>query len=154
MSVLGALPAGATLPATALAEFHGVSESYLLKHLKTLVGAGLLESVPGPRGGYRLARPAAEVTFLDVVQAVEGREPAFRCTEIRCNAPLAGPLPACYRRPCTINATMLQAEAAWRAVLRQRTIADLVASLGETLPAGRLRAATEWLTPHVRLPGG
>ncbi len=47
-SVLAALPPRATLPAKALAEFHGVSESYLLKHLKALVEAGVFESVPGP----------------------------------------------------------------------------------------------------------
>ena len=150
-SVLAALPGGATLPAKALAEFHGVSESYLLKHLKALVAAGLFESVPGPKGGYRLARPAAEITFLDVAQAIEGRGPAFRCTEIRCRAPIGDP-PACFRRPCAINVTMLQAEAARRDVLRQRTIADMVAALGDTLPASRRRAAEQWLAPHVRVP--
>ena len=150
-SVLAALPAGATLPAKALAEFHGVSESYLLKHLKALVEAGVFESVPGPKGGYRLARPAAEITFLDVAQAIEGREPAFRCTEIRRRAPLGDP-PACFRKPCAINVTMLEAEAAWRDVLRRRTIASLVASLAETFPARRLRAAERWLAPQVRVP--
>ncbi len=150
-SVLAALPEGATLPGKALAEFHGVSESYLLKHLKALVAAGLFESVPGPRGGYRLSRPASEITFLDVTQAIEGREPAFRCTEIRCRAPIGDP-PACYRKPCAINVTMLEAEAAWRDVLRRRTIADMVAALAEKLPASRLRAAEQWLAPHVRVP--
>ena len=54
--VLAGLAPGATLPGKALAEYHGVSESYLLKHLKALTAAELLVSVPGPRGGYRLAR--------------------------------------------------------------------------------------------------
>jgi Rrf2 family protein len=151
MSVLAALPAGATLPAKALAGFHGVSESYLLKHLKALVAGGLLESVPGPRGGYRLARAADAITFLDVVQAIEGRAPAFQCTEIRRRAPIPGG-PACFRGACAINVTMLRAEAAWRDVLRGHTIAELAASLGATLPPSRVRDATEWLTPHVRLP--
>ena len=151
LSVLAALPVGATLPAKALAEFHGVSESYLLKHLKALVAAGLLESVPGPRGGYRLARAATAITFLDVAQAIEGPEPAFRCTEIRRRAPFDAP-PGCFRAACTINVTMLQAEAAWREVLRKRTIADLATSI-ETLPAAWLRDATAWFTPHVRMPG-
>jgi Rrf2 family protein len=151
-SVLAALPAGATLPAKALAEFHGVSESYLLKHLKALVADGLLESVPGPRGGYRLARPAEQITFLDVTQAIEGRDPAFRCGEIRRRAPIPGG-PACFRGACAINVTMLQAEAAWREVLRRRTIAEIAASIATTLPASRVRDATAWMTPHVRIPG-
>ena len=43
-AILGGLPPGATLPGKALAEFHGVSESYLLKHLKALTAADLLEN--------------------------------------------------------------------------------------------------------------
>lgn len=150
--VLAALPDGATLPAKALAEFHGVSESYLLKHLKALVAAGLFESVPGPRGGYRLARAASEITFLDVAQAIEGRGPAFRCTEIRCRAPIGEP-PACFRRPCAINVTMLEAEAAWRDVLRRRTVAEVASAIAATLPASRRHAAAQWFAPHVRVPG-
>ena len=80
--VLAGLAPGATLPGKALAEYHGVSESYLLKHLKALTAAELLVSVPGPRGGYRLARPPQRITLLDVVQAIDGTQPAFRCTEI------------------------------------------------------------------------
>jgi Rrf2 family protein len=151
MSVLAALPRRATVPARALAEFHGVSESYLLKHLKSLVAGGLLESVPGPSGGYRLARPAAEISFLDVTQAIDGAEPAFRCTEIRRRAPIAGG-PLCFRGACTINVTMLQAEAAWRDVLRRRTVAELARGIAATLPASRVRDATRWFADHVRLP--
>ena len=44
-----------------IAEFHGVGAPYLSKHLQTLARAGILESVAGARGGYRLARPAAEI---------------------------------------------------------------------------------------------
>jgi len=87
--VLAGLAPGATLPGKALAEYHGVSESYLLKHLKALTAAELLVSVPGPRGGYRLARPPERITLLDVVQAIDGTQPAFRCTEIRQRGPLA-----------------------------------------------------------------
>ena len=152
-TILAALPPGATLPARALAEFHGVSESYLLKHLKAVVAAGVFESVAGPRGGFRLARPAAAITFLDVAQAIEGREPAFRCTEIRCRAPLGDP-PSCFRTPCAVNVTMLEAEAAWRDVLRRRTIADMAATLGDTVPAERRRAAEQWFAPYVRVPAG
>ena len=45
--------------ATRLAEYHGVPAPYLAKHLQALSRAGIVESSPGPRGGYRLARPAA-----------------------------------------------------------------------------------------------
>ena len=45
---------------------------FLLRPLKALVTAGLLRSAPGPGGGYRLGRPAARITLLEVVEAVDG----------------------------------------------------------------------------------
>lgn len=137
------------LSATALAEFHGVSASYLLKHLQALAGAGILQSVPGPKGGYRLAKSPEAITLLDIVLAVEGRHPAFRCSEIRQRgpAPLAAPF---YRAPCAVNAAMLKAEQAYRAELRKVTIADLGkqpdASLGEAI----CRRAGDFLELHER----
>jgi Rrf2 family protein len=56
----------------AAAAAHGIPERFLLKCLKPLVSAGVLRSVKGPNGGYRLARPAGEVTLLEVVEAVDG----------------------------------------------------------------------------------
>ncbi len=56
-----------------IAEKRGISDRFLLKVLKPLVTAQVLVSVKGPNGGYRLARPAGEITMLEVVEAVEGR---------------------------------------------------------------------------------
>jgi Rrf2 family protein len=55
-----------------IAEKRHIPERFLLKVLKPLVSAQLLTSVKGPNGGYRLARPANEITVLDVLEAVEG----------------------------------------------------------------------------------
>ena len=148
-TVLAALPPGATLPGKALAEFHGVSESYLLKHLQALTAAGLLESVPGPKGGYRVARRPDQITLLDVLEAVEGRDPAFRCTEIRQRGPVPA-TPAACRVPCAINAAMLKAEAAWKASLRQQTIADLLGLLGAKLEPSQVEKATAWVANNMR----
>ena len=83
LTVLALLPAGQALPASRLAEFHGVPPSYLAKHLQALAHAGIVESTAGRTGGYRLARDAGDITLLEVVQAVESDQPAFRCSEIR-----------------------------------------------------------------------
>ena len=72
VAMLSGLSEGGVLSAAALAEFHGVSTSYLLKHLQALSGAGILDTVPGPRGGYRLAKPPEEISLLDILLAVEG----------------------------------------------------------------------------------
>ena len=55
-----------------IARKKGIPERFLLKVLKPLVSAQVLTSVKGPNGGYRLARPANEITVLDVLEAVEG----------------------------------------------------------------------------------
>src|SRR3982750_2796243 len=88
-TVLALLPKGMAMPAARLAEFHGVPAAYLAKHLQALARAGIVEAAQGPKGGYRLGRPAADIPLLDVVVAVEGDEPAFRCSEIRQRGPAA-----------------------------------------------------------------
>jgi len=55
-----------------VAQARGIPERFLLKVLKPLVSARILLSVKGPNGGYRLAKPASEITMLDVVEAVDG----------------------------------------------------------------------------------
>jgi DNA-binding IscR family transcriptional regulator len=71
-----------------------------------------------------LAKPVDRITLLDIVVAVEGPEPAFRCAEIR----QRGPLPVAshfFKAPCAVNAAMLKAERAYRAELKKVTVADL-----------------------------
>ena len=136
--LLSALPPDGVLPASALADFHGVSISYLLKHLQALSSAGILVAVPGPAGGYRLARAANRISLLDIVLAVEGAEPAFRCAEIRQRGP--HPLPGKPARPCEINAAMQRAEQAYRKELARVTIADLDAEVADHDPRGRVAA--------------
>jgi Rrf2 family protein len=50
----------------------GLPEGFLLKVLRPLVLAGIVTSLKGPHGGYRLAKAAKAVTLLDVVEAVDG----------------------------------------------------------------------------------
>ncbi|MCZ7452345.1 Rrf2 family transcriptional regulator [Rhizobium rhizogenes] len=128
VGMLAGLSEGGVLSAAALAEFHGVSTSYLLKHLQSLSNAGIVATVPGPKGGYRLARATDKITLLDIVLAVEGPQPAFRCAEIRQRGP--NPLPGRYfTKPCGINAAMLKAEKVYRAELAKTSIADILGDL-------------------------
>lgn len=146
----GLRPDGA-LPAAALAEFLGVSTSYLLKHLQTLVGAGVLLSVPGPRGGYRLARPPEDITLLDIVLAIEGVAPAFRCTELRRRGPDPLP-PELFTEPCHISVAMLNAEQVYRDELRKVRVADLRGDPATPLGAALLRRSQAFLARHERRP--
>ena len=134
----------AALPAARLAEFHGVPAAYLAKHLQALSRAGILESVQGPRGGYRLAKPAEHITVLDVVEAIDGTGSAFRCHEIRRRGPAAQPASA-YPLPCGIHRVMTSADAAWRASLRSVTVAELVATVAKDAPPVGLLAGAQWI---------
>jgi Rrf2 family protein len=136
-TVLALLPPEGALPASKLAEFHGVPAAYLAKALQSLSRAGIVESVPGRHGGYRLGRLPADVTLLDVVDAVEGQESSFRCTEIRKRGP-AKVSPRLYSPVCAIAEAMYRADEAWRAELRRTTIADLVQKLATTVPTEAL----------------
>ncbi len=52
---------------------------YLAKILQGLVQAGILESVRGPKGGFRLTRPSHRITVGEVVAAMEGPEAMEGC---------------------------------------------------------------------------
>jgi Rrf2 family protein len=98
------------------------------KCLQALVRAGLMSSVSGPRGGFRLARPPQRITLMDIVTAHEGREDAFRCTEIRQRGEGNDPALPEFRTPCAISTAMRRAELAWRRDLATQTVADLMAA--------------------------
>jgi Rrf2 family protein len=132
------------IPAQRLAEFHGISRTYLAKHLQQLSRAGLVHSAAGRVGGYTLTRPPDEVTVLDIVLAVEGEEPAFRCTEIRQRGPLPSTGEACTR-PCGIARVMHLAEQAWRNSLAAVTIADLAATVDANTGSETLLGMRTWL---------
>ncbi len=73
-----------------LAELQGVSPSFLAKIFPKLEKAGIVRATGGVRGGYVLARPADRISFLDVVDAIEGDKPLFECQEIRGRCTLFG----------------------------------------------------------------
>lgn len=64
-------PDGATVPLSEIAKRQDVSLSYLEQLFVKLRRAGLVESVRGPGGGYRLARPASEVRVVSILAAVD-----------------------------------------------------------------------------------
>ena len=86
-TVLAVLPAGAGISVDALADFFEVPSAYLAKQMQLLRRAGIVASVRGKGGGYRLALAVDAITLLDIVTAIEGPSLAFRCTEIRQNGP-------------------------------------------------------------------
>ncbi len=146
--VLAQLPEGLALNAGVLAEFHGVPKPYLAKSLQALSRAGIVSSSQGRNGGYSLARPAGEVSLLDVVLAVDGDQAAFRCTEIRQRTPHPAPR-TCFRSSCAIAAGMWRAEQAWRDELATVRLDVLAAGVARIVPREVLAENAEWLATRV-----
>jgi Rrf2 family protein len=148
--VLGVVPDGFGLPANRLAEFHELPPAYLAKHLQALSRAGIVMASRGVSGGYRLAKPAAKITLLDITLALEGSEPAFRCTEIRQRGPCAA-APAGCKQHCAIAKAFQDAETQWRETLGSVSVADIIRSAAsESFDKVRRRTFQAWLNDAMK----
>ncbi|MBP1989951.1 Rrf2 family transcriptional regulator [Paenibacillus eucommiae] len=95
-----------------LAEFQGVSPTYLSKILTKLVKARMIESASGANGGYKLSRKKEDITFLDIIHAIEGTASLFSCSLF-------------HNTECKIQKVMMEAEQSMEEQLRQKKIIDL-----------------------------
>jgi Rrf2 family protein len=105
-----------------LADRQDVSPTYLSKILTKLVKAGLIESASGANGGYRLRGRKEDISFLDIIHAVEGTASLFEC----CGS---------EDSRCMIHQVMLQAEEAMERQLKNTKLFELakeVTALKET----------------------
>ena len=143
-SLLAAVPRGYCIKVEKLAEFHNLKVPYLRKHFQALSKAGIVTTVTGPQGGYRLARESAKISLLDIYLALEGDEPAFRCTEIRQEGPcaIAG---SDYSIPCNIATSMWKAEMAWRHELKQVSLDDVLNSTAKQITSEKLMKIQQWV---------
>lgn len=148
--VLAGVDDGKVLSGKHLAELHGISESYLLKHLRALTGADVIIAIPGPRGGYRLARAPDRITLLQIVEAIDGKEPAFACRELRRRGPGKSKDPCVYKADCFIKTRMLAAEELWRTALREQTLADLIDDGRRLIDATNKRAVAAFIAKSQR----
>jgi len=73
----------------------------------------LIESASGANGGYRLTRRKDEITFLDIIHAIEGRASLFDCG-------------LDHGDDCLIQQVMLQAESEMERSLQNKKLVDLI----------------------------
>jgi len=69
---LAEAPVGIPTPCSRLAKIGEMPERFLLQVLRSLVNHGLLKSTRGVDGGYSLARPASEISLLQILEATDG----------------------------------------------------------------------------------
>jgi Rrf2 family protein len=130
---LAQLADGDAASTASLATYFGLPRAYLAKHLASLVRAGVLTGTTGPRGGFRLARPAAEISVLEIVEAVDGGTDPYLCREIRQQGRGALPAQEC-QEPCILATIMRRAHDAWRTSLASCTLDDIIGTLPPEIP--------------------
>ena len=110
-----------------LAEFQGVSPTFLAKLFTQLEKVGIVTASEGVNGGFSLARPASSISVLDVADALEGGKPLFQCREVRDRCVLNDSSKAqiSKRGVCAIHAVMLEGERRMREALAQKSLADI-----------------------------
>jgi FeS assembly SUF system regulator len=129
---------GEVLSATALAEQTNVPEPTVAKILKLLARDGLVASVRGAAGGYRLDDPAGRIAIGAVVAAIEGPVALTACVE--------GSQASCgMEGQCALHGRWDPVNRAIRDALAAVSVADVMESKGgcaakTALPAGEVRA--------------
>jgi Rrf2 family protein len=114
---LASVPPASVVPFREIARKMLVPEDFLAKILKTLVDEGLVRSVRGPHGGYALARPASEINFLEIIEAIEGPVAVNVCLD---------PDDACPRQPgCTLTNVWREGQEKMLDVYRAANLAAL-----------------------------
>lgn len=123
LTVLASDP-NAVLSASGLAERAGLEAPTVAKLLKPLAQAGLVDAFRGVNGGYRLARAAAEISLVDILEAMEG---PLGMTECSVHAGACGIEQSCGARANWRRINDVVADA-----LRGVSLADMLAAPATT----------------------
>lgn len=120
------------MPAREFADMLNLPRAYTAKVMTQLTHEGILRSAKGPGGGYRLARDAVEISFLEVIEAVEG----MLSPDLSIHR-----LDGCGQVQAGMNELFNQADRQMRDYLRVSTVADFVrrVKLAEFSSSGQSR---------------
>lgn len=128
--------------APALARRLGIPEATVAKVMKTLVRAGFIHSARGVHGGYRLARPPAELSVAAVIEAFEGPIAITECGN-------ATAFELCERQQqCTLKGNWQRVNAVLRSALEELTLEQMIAPNRELLPGAQLAARSRRKHSH------
>ena len=117
MIYLASIPPDVVVPFREIARQMMIPEDFLAKILKTLVDHGLVRSARGPHGGYALAVPPTEISFLQVIEAVEG--------PIAINICLDGDDPCAKADACTMVGVWRRGQEKMLEVYRESKLSEL-----------------------------
>lgn len=130
---LAGLPEGVREPLHEVATKVGAPKDFLAKIVRVLGDAGLVSALRGPNGGVAIARPAESISFLEVIEAVEG--------PIQLNVCLDDHKGCSFSSLCTMQSVWRLGQERMLDVYRSTTIAELVPGRARrTQPLEQLRA--------------
>jgi Rrf2 family protein len=140
-----------TLSSRDLADLQGVSPSFLAKIFPKLEKAGIVVASEGVRGGYQLGRVPEDISFLQIVDAIEGDKPLFDCLEVRGRCAVFGNSPPGWATGgvCAVHAVMLQAEKAMRDCLASQSLADVAGRFVRTAPDKFFQDVRAWTSDRL-----
>lgn len=129
LTALARRPGGAVVMIDEVSREMDIPRSFLAKIFQSLVRAGLVQSVRGTGGGFRLARAAAEITVLDIIEGVEGPIALQRCLEEK---------PDCvHMTHCALCGLLAEAQGRLRETLARTTLEELARRQPPRVPAGK-----------------
>ena len=105
---------GARCQIADIARRQAISRTHLMKIASELARAGLIEAVRGRGGGIRLSRPPSDILLSDVIDVTEPTCALVDCSSCR------------LVRNCDLPSVLNQAMAAFRAILTDHTLADVL----------------------------
>ncbi|ALP65129.1 RrF2 family transcriptional regulator [Paraburkholderia caribensis] len=130
-----------------LAELQGVPADYVAKLFTKLHKAGLVIATEGAKGGFALARPANQISVLDVVTAIDGDKSLFECREVRTRCAVFGETAPNWATSgvCSIHAVMQNAEKRMREALASQSLEDLAVRTTAKAPRSYGPQVVKWL---------
>lgn len=117
MAYLARQPGGQLYLLNDIATYEGLPYHFMGKIFQTLVRAGLLRSVKGPRGGFELARPPEKITLYQIKEAIDGTDDLYRCA--------VGLAHCDDQMPCPLHETFKPLKLQINQCLESTTLADM-----------------------------
>lgn len=115
-----------------VSESERIPKSFLAKIFQDLVKAGLVKSVRGAGGGFALVRPPAEISVLEIIEAIEGKIVFQRCKQLKPDCEHAG--------GCALCGLFEQAQDGVKDVLLRTSLNDLIRQQDTIDMARRLKS--------------
>jgi Rrf2 family transcriptional regulator, cysteine metabolism repressor len=114
------------IPLAEIAAHDGLPLAYLEHLVARLRKAGLVDSRRGSRGGYMLARPAAQITMAEVVEALEGSIAPIECISEASDGSIVCSRESSPGHICPTKLLWTRVRSSIVSTLRETTLADLL----------------------------